>query len=150
MRNPIARVGEKGGFRWVFRRFWLEMTTISGNFKARFTAGEHPFGYLVSSADDENIEGYCQTLYMVGMLLTTDQGFVDDINRAIRKYEKRLEAKADVSEDPVEEEIALESEKELAEYLELPSKERKKAAKEIDKRFKKAVKDVQERTDGAV
>lgn len=147
MRNPVVRKGEseKGGFKWVFKRFWFDISTVSGNFKARFTAGEHPFGYLVSGNSDENIEGYCQTLYMVGMLLTTDQGFVDDINKAIRKYVKRIEAGVEVVEDETEEKIALESEKQVQEIVEMPKKERKKLERGVDGRFKKAVKEIEER-----
>lgn len=118
MRNPIIRKGEKGGFKWVFRRFWFEITTLSGNFKARFTAAEHPYGYLLAGKDDVNIEGFCQTVYEVSMLLTTDQGFVNDIQKAIRKYSTRLEKQAKVEEDEIEEKIALENEKQVQEKVE--------------------------------
>lgn len=118
MRNPIIRKGEKGGFKWVFRRFWLEITTLSGNFKARFTAAEHPYGYLLAGKDDVNIEGFCQTVYEVSMLLTTDQGFVNDIQKAIRKYSSRLEKQAKVVEDEIEEKIALETERQIQEKVE--------------------------------
>ena len=118
MRNPIIRKGEKGGFKWVFRRFWLEITTLSGNFKARFTAAEHPYGYLLAGKDDVNIEGFCQTVYEVSMLLTTDQGFVNDIQKAIRKYSTRLEKQSKVEEDEIEEKIALETERQVQEKVE--------------------------------
>lgn len=110
LRNPVARKGENGGFKWVFRRFGMEIGTLSGNFEAKFTAAEHPYGYLVSGKGDDNIEGFCKMLYMVGMLLTTDQGFVDDVTKAIRKYEKRLEKK-EIVENEAEEKLDLETEK---------------------------------------
>ena len=138
--NPVVREGEKGGFKWNFRRFWLEISTVSGNFKARFMAAEHPYGYLIAGKDDRNIEGYMQTIYTVAMLLTTDQGFVDDVNKAIQKYQKRLEKASEASEDETEETIAIEGERELQEYIDLPQKQRKKVAKDIDRRFKQAVK----------
>lgn len=140
-RNPKVRVGANlnGGFSWVFRRFWMEISTISGNFRVRVTAGEHPFGYLVAGKGDENIEGYCQTVYTVAMLLTTDQGFVNDVNKAIQKYQKRLEKNAKVVEDEDEEKIALEGEKALQERIEMSPKERRKADRETDKRFKETV-----------
>lgn len=141
MRNPKVRVGEKGGFKWVFRRFGMDIETVSGNFKAHFTAGEHPFGYLISGSGDDNIEGYCQTLYMVGMLLTTDQGFVNDINKAIQKYQKRLDK---VKLDDSSEEVALEEEQALQEHIELPKREHRKAEKDIDRRFKKTAKKVKD------
>jgi len=117
MRNPVVRKGEKGGFKWVFRRFWLEISTLSGNFKARFTAAEHPYGYLVAGKGDDNIEGFCQMIYTVGMLLTTDQGFVNDVKRSIDKYEKRLLKDNPVVEDDVEETMALEFEKQVDEKV---------------------------------
>lgn len=133
------RKGEAGGFKWVFRRFWLEIETKSGNFKARFTAAEHPYGYLLAGKDDKNIEGYCQMLYMVAMLLTTDQGFVDDVRKAIGKYNKRLEA---VKPEQDGEEAAIAEVREVQKHIELPKKERRKVERDINGRFKKAVKDV--------
>lgn len=141
MRNPVVRVGEVGGFKWRFRRFWLEITTVSGNFSAKFTASEHPYGYLVAGKSDDNIEGYCQTIYMVSMLLTTDQGFVDDVNKAIKKYQKRLEKAHPIVEDAAEEMAAMEGEKSLMEHLELPKEEREKVEKDIDKRFNRTLKE---------
>lgn len=132
MSNPKVRSGEKGGFKWVFRRFWLEITTLSGNFKARFTAGEHPYGYLIAGKDDSNIEGYCQMLYTVGMLLTTDQGFVNDIRKAIDKYDKRLQKENPVVEDEVEEEMALEEQKAIEERSKLPRRYRHRVDREAE------------------
>ena len=51
-----------------------------------------------------------------------------------------MEKKADVKEDETEERIALEGEKQLQEFIELPKKERKKAERDINGRFKKALK----------
>ena len=150
MRNPIVRKGEHGGFKWCFRRFWLDIETVSGNFKARFIAAEHPYGYLVAGKDNKNIEGFCQTVYEVGMLLTTDQGFVNDVVKALKKYDSRLQKSVKVEDDETEEKMALEEVKKVQELVEKPKKERKKVEKDIDKRFKKAMKDVQKGTNGAV
>lgn len=139
-RNPVVRRGEHGGFKWVFRRFWLDISTLSGNFKARFTAGEHPYGFLLTGTTDDNIEGFCQVLYEIGSLITTDQGFVNDIQKAVKKYAKRMEKTPADDED---EEIALEEVKAIQEHIELPEKERKKVEKDIDKRFKKAAKEAE-------
>lgn len=127
VRNTTVRKGEKGGFKWKFRRFWLEVSTLSGNWSAKWTAAEHPYGYLLAGKDDANIEGFCQTMYEIGMLLTTDQGFVDDIQKAIRKYSTRLEKQANVEEDEFEEKIALENEKQVQEYVEKPRRHRTRA-----------------------
>lgn len=136
MRNPIVREGEHGGFKWRFRRFTLEISTLSGNWKAKWTAAEHPYGYLLAGSGDENIEGFAQTMYEVGMLLTTDQGFVNDIQKALRKYSSRLEKKAakDVVEDETEEKIALEEEKQVQEAIGMSRKERR----DVNRRFRKA------------
>lgn len=154
MANPVIRKGEHGGFKWKFRRFWLEVETLSGNWKARFMADAHPYAYLLASQGDENIHGFCQTVYFLGKILTTDQGFVDDVSKAFAKYDKRIQKKAasevKEDEDETEEKMALEEVKQVQELVEKPKKERRKAEKDIDKRFKKAVKDVEKRTDGAV
>ena len=139
--NPVVRKGEHGGFKWCFKRFWLSVETLSGNFKARFTASEHPYGYLLAGKDDSNIEGFSQMLYTVGMLLTTDQGFVDDIQKALRKYEKRLVQ--EVEEDEGEEIAAIKEVQAVQEHIELPKKERRKVERDINGRFKKVVKDVE-------
>lgn len=132
MRNPKVRVGEKGGFKWAFRRFGMDIETVSGNFKAHFTAGEHPFGYLISGNGDDNIEGYCQMLYMVGMLLTTDQGFVNDIQKAIAKYDKRIQKANPVVEDDFEEKVAIEEQKEVSERAKLPRRYRHRVDREAE------------------
>ena len=136
MRNPIVREGEHGGFKWRFRRFTLEISTLSGNWKAKWTAAEHPYGYLLAGSGDENIEGFAQTMYEVGMLLTTDQGFVNDIQKALKKYSSRLEKKAakDIVEDETEEKIALEEEKQVQEAIGMSRKERR----DVNRRFRKA------------
>lgn len=141
IKNHVVRQGESGGFKWVFRRFTLDISTVSGNFKARFTAGIHPYGYLISGEDDENIKGFCATLYEVGTLLTTDPQFAKEIQDAIRKYSSRLEKQGAAKEDPAEEQAALETEKAIQEHIELPEKQRRKVERDINGRFKKAVKD---------
>lgn len=140
-KNPVIRKGEAGGFRWCFRRFWLEISTISGNFKARFMADAHPYAYLLASNGDENVHGFCQTVYMLSKTLTTDQGLVDDLSRVFTKYDKRLQKKAagEVKEDETEEKIALETEKQVQEVVDMQKKERRKYERGVDGRFKKAV-----------
>ena len=120
MRNNVIREGKSKdeAFRWKFRRFSMEVETLSGNWKAKWMAAEHPYAYLLTGKSDENIEGFCRTMYEIGMLLTTDQGFVNDIQKAVKKYSQRLEKKAKVVEDEMEEKIAIESEKQVQEYVE--------------------------------
>lgn len=141
-KNPVVRKGESGGFRFVFRRFWMEVETLSGNFKAKFMADEHPYAYLLAGKTDDNIIGFCQIVYMLSHTLTTDQELVNDVKRAYQKYNKRLQQQAagEVKEDETEEKIALEQEKAIQEHVELPKKERKKVERDINGRFKAAVK----------
>ena len=145
VQNPVVRKGESkdGAFKWTFRRFDLTIETLSGNFKAKYVADEHPYAYLLQGATDENIEGFCQLMYVLGKTLTTDQGLASDVGKAINKYQKRLEKQAasEVVEDETEEKIALEEVKAVQEHVELPKKERKKVERGIDGRFKKAVKE---------
>lgn len=141
--NPVIRKGERGGFRWCFRRFWLEISSLSGNFKARFTAAEHPYGYLLVGKTDDNIVGFCEMIYSVGMLLTTDRCFVSDINKAIQKYDKRLQKANAPKEDETEERIDLEYVKGVQEFVEMPKSERRKRVKAVDKKFKAAARNLQ-------
>ena len=145
VQNPVVRKGESkdGAFRWTFRRFTMDISTLSGNFRARFTADAHPYAYLLAGKDDENIIGFSQLMYSLGMLLTRDQGLADDVAKAINKYQKRLEKQAagEVVEDETEEKIALETEKQIQEVVELPKKERRKYERNVNGRFRKAVKE---------
>lgn len=140
--NPVVRKGEKGGFKWVFRRLNMTIETLSGNFKASFTADEHPFGYLAASKDDTNIHGFALTMYEIGKLLTTDQGFVDDVQKAIAKYEKRLEKAGAAASEKEDEDIAMKEVQAVQEIIEMPKKERRKYERDVNGRFKASVKDL--------
>ena len=140
--NPVIRSGESGGFKWVFRRFTLDIETVSGNFKARFTADESPFAYLLAG-DDDQTHGFALRLYMIGKLMTREQKFVDDLDKALKSYEKRAQKQVDVVEDETEEKIAIEETRSVQEHIELPEKERKKREREPNGRFKKAVKNLE-------
>lgn len=144
--NPTVRSGEAGGYKWRFRRFWLEISTISGNFKVRFTAAEHPYGYL-SSGDDSQTHGFAERMYLIGMLLTTDQKFVSDIDSALKNYESRAEGTAD---DTDNEQAAIAEVRNIQEYADASQKERRKMERDSNGRFKKVMKDVQKGTDGAL
>ena len=139
--NPVVREGEAGGFKWCFRRFWLDISTVSENFKVRFTADKDPYGYLLAGKDDTNIHGFAATLYQVGKLLTTDQGFVDDVQKALRKYEKRL-GQTEPEQDG--EEAAIAEVKAVQEYVEAPKKVQRKMERDANGRFKKAVKQIED------
>lgn len=138
--NPVVRRGESGGFKWVFRRFWLDISTVSGNWSMRCMAAEHPFGALISDKTDSNIHGFCEILYEVGMLLTSEQKFADDIQNALKRYSNRIEKSIEIKEDETEEMIAIKTEQAVQEHIDLPSKQRRKVERDINGRFKAAVK----------
>ena len=135
--NPVVRKGESEAFKWKFRRFWLEIETRSGNFKARFTASEHPYGYLVQG-DADQTAGFAERLYYVGTLLTTSQKFVNDIDAAFKSY--CLEAEKAPEVDEYEDQKALDAERQVQEYIEQPKRERRKADRETNRRFRKVEK----------
>lgn len=108
LKNPVIRKGESGGFKWRFRRFWLDIASLSGNFKMRFTADEYPYGYLLSG-NDENVQGFSERLYYVGKVLTTDSEFVRDLDAALKALEDRAAA-VELEQDG--EEMAIEEVKE--------------------------------------
>ena len=97
----------------------------------------------MAGENDKNIHGFCQMIYTVGMLLTTDQGFVNDVVRAVDKYDKRLQKAAVVEENETEEKIAMEEVKQVQEYVEMDEKSRKIREREANRRFKKAIKKVE-------
>lgn len=143
VKNPVVRKGESkdGAFKWEFRRFWLDISTLSGNFKARYTADEFPYAYLLSGKKDDNIIGFCQIIYMLSKTIVADQGLANDVQRALQKYEKRMGKQAEDAgkkEDDAEEMVALENEKRVQEIAEMPKSERKKVERDINGRFKRA------------
>lgn len=144
--NPVVRKGERGGFKWCFRRFWLDISTVSGNFKARFTAAEHPYAYLLAGKDDSNIKGYCEHLYMTAMLLTTDQKLVNDIHKSLEANIRRQGQKPSVSGDS--EEAALAEVKDVQEYTEMSRAERRRYERDVNKRFKATVKKMKDEEKG--
>lgn len=144
-RNKVVWKGEKGGFRVKFRRFWVEAESLSGNWKARWTAAEFPYGYLLSAVtgnNEDTLWGFVERMYMWSMLLLTDVDFAKDMDKAYEDYKKRMEPKT-VEENPQEEEAALEFEKEVQEYVETPRRQRRKQDREANGRFKKTVKKVE-------
>lgn len=138
-RNPVVRQGESGGFKWTFRRLTLDIETLSGNFKCRFTADEYPYGYL-AAGEDVQTRGFAERLYMVAKLICTDQKLVNDLDRALVNYDKRLQKEHPVAENETEEKIALEEVKQVQEVVEKSPKERKKYERDVNGRFKAAEK----------
>lgn len=143
LRNPVRWKGEKGAFKVVIREYDMEIRSLSGNFRLYRTADEHPYGYLAASAvqgKEENIFGYAKCVYEVSCLLTTDQKFVDDITKAVISYESRLLKTKATKDDAEEEKIALEEVRQVQEVIDMPKKQRRQYERDVNGRFKKAVK----------
>ena len=134
--NPVEYRFEVGGFKVVFRRFWLDIESMSKNFKVRFLASEHPYGYLFVSCKNgklDNVHGYCAFIYKLSHCLTTDNKFVEDIHKAISNYDKRLAAKAVTNVSTDNDDIDLEVVKQNDAVGKMTKKEREARKKELKK-----------------
>ena len=137
--NPIEYKFEFGGFKVVFRRFWMEIESVSENFKVRFLASHHPYGYLFVSAQKgniNNIHGFCAYIYKLCHTLTTDNKLVEDVNRAMKNYDKRLAAKSATEVSAEDDDLDLEVVKQDHEVGKMTKKERKQRKKEIKEALK--------------
>ena len=138
-RNKVEYNFEFGGFKVVFRRFWMEIESVSENFKVRFLASHHPYGYLFVSAQKgnlNNIHGFCAYIYKLSHTLTTDNKLVEDVNRAMKNYDKRLAAKAATVVSTENDDIDLEVVKQDHEVGKMTKKERKQRKQEIKEALK--------------
>ena len=137
--NRIQYKFEFGAFKVVFRRFWMEIESVSENFKVRFLASEHPYGYLFVSAQKgnlDNIHGFCAYIYKLSHTLTTDNKLVEDVNKAMKNYDKRLAAKAATKVSTENDDIDLEVVKQNHEVGKMTKKERNQRKKEIKEALK--------------
>lgn len=138
-RNLIEYKFEFGGFKVVFRRFWMEIESVSENFKVRFLASQHPYGYLFVSAQKgklDNIHGFCAYIYKLSHTLTTDNKLVEDVNKAMKNYDKRLAAKAATVVSTENDGIDLEVVKQDYEVGKMTKKERKQRKQKIKEALK--------------
>lgn len=144
MANPVIAKGEKGGFKYVFRRYWLDIESVSGNFKFRSTAAEHPYLYLLKSIEqgnEDNVFGFAERVYLLQSTLTRDAAFVKDIDKAFKKLDKRF-SEVELESDDAES-ASISEAKKVQEYVDATPKERKKMEKDTDKRLKKALKEAE-------
>ena len=137
--NPVESKFEFGGFKVIFRRFWLDIETVSGNFKVRFLVSDHPYGYLFVSAKQgnfDNIHGFCAYIYKLSHTLTTDNKLVEDVHKAMINYDKRFAAKAATQVSSDNDDFDLEVVKQNHEVGKMTKKERKQRKKEIKEALK--------------
>lgn len=139
-RNPSFYKEVLGGFKVEFRRFWLDIRTLSGNFRTRIMISEHPYGYLFFSLKQgkiDNIRGYCQYLYSVSMALTTDQKLANEIQRSLnRSYDRRLKQEMMNESKDKDDESAIAEVMAEKEYAGLSRRERRKASRDLKKELK--------------
>lgn len=138
-RNQVQFSYNLGGFKVTFRRFWLDIETVSRNFKVRFLASEHPYGYLFVSAQKgnlDNIHGFCAYIYKLSHIITTDNKLVEDVNKAIKNYDKRLAAKAATEVNTENDEMDLDIVQQSHEVGKMTKKQRKQRIKEIKEALK--------------
>ena len=76
--------------------------------------------------------------------MTTDQRLVDDVQKALLDYDRRLEEKAKVEEDPEEEKAAMEEVRGVQEYVEMGARERRKYERNVNRRLRRAAEKVRD------
>ena len=97
-RNTLLREIELDAYKVTFRRFTMDITTKSGNFKLRTMGMLYPNSFLYNAleqGDDKIVEWFCNEVYQFVTLITTDNGLVNDVHKAFAKFYKRMEKKAE-------------------------------------------------------
>lgn len=150
---PIEHV-EVGGFivNWYFKEgsivdSYMEIRTISDNWRMRLDARHEMYGYLLSAVKQdkkEQVHGYCVTLYILATSL--DQGLINDVQKALAKFMKRKEKQAEseakvVSEAQIAGDEALMQESIERGELRGDKKAERKAAKESQEEIRKVLKE---------
>ena len=130
-RNTLIREVEFDAYKVTFRRFTMDITTKSGNMKLHTMGMLYPNSFLYNALeqDDEKlVHWFCDEVYQFVSLITTDEGLIQDVNKAFAKYYKRMEKKAEsiakgitLDEDKLNEEVV----KANIEYAKMSKKERK-------------------------
>ena len=148
-KNKTLIEKEIGGFRFRFRRFWLDIESVSDKYWAlRLRADTHPYLYLYSAVKQEKenqLNGYGLYVYLTSMFLTKDQLFADDVNKALQAYEKRLEAEAKAvakKATDYDEQQNAEFMKDALKRGQMTRQQRRKAEREARKQMKKDLKEV--------
>lgn len=130
-RNTLVKEVEFDAHKVTFRRFTMDITTKSGNLKLRTMNMLYPNSFLYNAleqGDEKLVHWFCDEVYQFVSLITTDEGLIQDVNKAFAKYYKRMEKKAEsiakgitLDEDKLNEEVV----KANIEYAKMSKKERK-------------------------
>jgi hypothetical protein len=139
-RNTIVQEVEFDAYKVTFRRFTMDITTKSGNMKLRTLHCEHPNAFLFSCLEngiESIIEKYCRRLYEFINFYTLDAGFADEYTKAINKFYKRMDKKAEsiakeitLDEDKLNEEV-VKANIEVAKMTKAERKAHKEAIREV-------------------
>lgn len=141
---------EQGGFvcNFYFKEgsivdSYMEIRTVSDNWRMRLDARHEMYGYLFAAMEqgkEDQVYGYCATLYTMATIL--DQGLINDTQKAIIKYMKRMEKKAESEAKSVTETQIMADEALMNEAIERGAlkgdkKAERKASKESQEEMKK-------------
>lgn len=140
--NPVLFKQELGGFKVVFRRYWMEIRSLSDNFRLRVMVSEHPYGYLFYSMKKglmDNIKGFCHYVYALTMSITTDQKLANEIQRSLnRSYDRRAKEEMAKTAKERDDETAINEVMANHEMDKMPRKERRKIVRELRNELKKS------------
>lgn len=114
---------------------YMEIRTVSDNWRMRLDARHEMYGYLLAALKQgkkEQVHGYCVQLYILATAL--DQGLINDVQKAIAKYMKRMDKKAESEAKNVSETQEMADEALMREVIERGKvKGKKKAEKRASK-----------------
>lgn len=124
-------------FKVAFRKFTTEIKSVSGNFTLKTTGMVYPNAFLYNALAQGNeglVQWYCNRIYELTSLLLTDQELANDVQKALTKYDKRLQVVAERKAKEVTEEaeaVAAEQIKTNIEYANMTKKQRKQYKKAL-------------------
>ena len=139
-RNPVLLKSENGAFKVVFRRYWMEIRSLSDNFRLRVMICEHPYGYLLyglKQGNEKNLHAYCEYVYAVVMTLTTDQKFANEVQRSLgRCYERRANAELKKTAKDRDDETAISEVMQQVEADKMSRRERRRLTRQLKKEIR--------------
>lgn len=124
-------------FKVTFRKFTMEIKSVSGNFTLKTMGMVYPNAFLydaLTKGDADLVQWYCNRMYELTTLLLTDQGLFNDVQKALNEYDKRLQVIAEQKAKEVteeEERMAAEQVKANIEYANMTKKQRKEYKKAL-------------------
>lgn len=135
--NAKIKTVQCSAFKVTFRKFTMEIKSVSGNFTLKTMGMVYPNAFLydaLTKGDADLVQWYCNRMYELTTCLLTDQGLFDDVQKALTKYGKRLQVVAEQKAKEVteeEEHMAAEQVKANIEYANMTKKQRKEYKKAL-------------------